>query len=407
MTTDLALLPTLKNRLRHAWIILHEAITAFLRNDGLRQASSLAYATTLALIPVLLLLTYALTVGIGSSKLAMQKTTEFVSGVIPHFGEVILKEVAVVAKHKKSAGFLNVFVLLWALTPLVGGLRSILNNIFKEHPKRPFWATKLMDLGMAALLVFGIALITGMEVLLTFLHRELAIPTPAILNFALPMAATILLLFSVYRAFSPKIGQRDLFVGAATTTFLWFLLKPSFALFLTYDHNFGMTFGSFKAIFVVIIWIYYSMAVLIFGAEVMAALHREETTLIRRLMKGKRSLSVIGGRRFVEEYPPDTVLFREGETGSEMFYVLDGAISIQRGGVEIAVIGKGGFFGEMSCLLGMTRSADAIAVEDCQCLLIHEHNLRSLMQEYPDIIRDMLVELAKRLKATNERKEHG
>jgi len=214
---------------------------------------------------------------------------------------------------------------------------------------------------------------------------------------------TILLLLGVYRAFSPRIRQRDLLAGALTTTFLWFLLKPSFTLFITFDSSYGVTFGSFKAIFVVIIWIYYSMAVLIFGAEIMAALHREETTLIRRMMEGKRSLAMLGRRRFVVQKAKGEAFFREGDPGSEMYYILRGSVSIRKGGQELANLQKGGFFGEMSYLLNTQRSADAIAIEDCDCLLIHEQNLRSLMREYPETIREMLVEMALRLRKTSGR----
>ena len=104
-----------------------------------------AFATMLALIPTLLLLTAVLGASIGSSRAAMQRITEFVGDVIPKFGDVILKEVGTLATHKKSAGSLNFLILFWAVTPLVANTRSIVNGIFRVTAQRAFWITKLFD----------------------------------------------------------------------------------------------------------------------------------------------------------------------------------------------------------------------------------------------------------------------
>ncbi len=397
------LAPQLRTRGRHAWMVVQEAFEAFIRNDGFRQASSLAYATTLALIPVLLLLSYALTLGIGSSQAALEKTQAFVSSVIPQFGDVLLKEVQTLAQHKRSAGLVNALVLLWALTPLVGGLRAAFNRIFKVEAQKPFWLRKLMDLGVACLCIIGITLVAGLEAFFAFLRHDMTFSLTWLLRHALPFAATTALLLGLYRVFAPRLRWRDLLSGALATTALWFLLKPTFTLFLTFDPNYGMTFGSFKALFIIIIWIYYAMAVLVLGAELMAALSREETLLIRRMMKGKRSLQKLGKRKFVMEIEAGSVIFSEGDPGGTMYHLLKGEVGIYKNHQELATLKKGAFFGEMSYLLGEPRSASAMAKEACEVLLIQEQNLTSLMREYPDTIREMLNEMARRLRATSNR----
>lgn len=395
--------PQLRARGRHAWIVLQESLGAFARNDGFRQASSLAYATTLALIPVLLLLSYALTLGIGSSQAALEKTHAFVSSIIPQFGDVLLREVQTLAQHKRSAGMVNALVLLWAMTPLVSGLRAAFNRIFKVEAQKPFWLSKLMDLGVACLFIIGITLVAGLDAFFGFLHPKIPLKLPWILRHALPFAATMALLLGLYRVFAPKLRWRDLLSGALATTALWFLLKPTFTLFLTFDPNYGVTFGSFKALFIIIIWIYYSMVVLMFGAEFMAALSREETLIIRRMIKGKRNLSKLGKHKFVITLPSGSVIFKEGDTGGTMYHLLKGEVGIYKKQHEIANLKIGAFFGEMSYLLGEPRSATAIAKDDCELLIIQENNLTSLMREYPDTIRDMLHEMARRLRETSNR----
>ncbi len=392
----------LQDGARHAWIVLLEAISGFRRNDDLRQASSLAFAAMLALIPAMLLLTYLLGMGIGSSRVAMQKVTEFVGDILPQFGDVILREVVHITQHTRSAGLLNVLALLWVMTPLVANTRAVLNAIFRITPRRPFWTTKALDLLMAVVFITGITAVAGMGLFFRYLKiLEIDLTPPVALGFTVPFATTVLLLLLMYGVFAPRTKLRNLLAGALTTAFLWFLLRPAFNLFLTYNPGYGLAFGSFKSLFVVVIWIYYSQAVFLFGAEVVAALHHQETLFIRRMMKGQGGLPLLRRKHLMAQVPVRGVFFDEGDLSGEMYHVLKGSVSLSKGDQELAVIGPGAFFGEMSFLLGLPRSATAIALEDCECLVIHEGNIDTLMREFPDLLRGMLVEMARRLRETS------
>ena len=389
---------------RRGWVILQDAAAAFNRNSDLRHASSLAFYCTLALIPAMLLLTFLLSVGIGSSQVAMQKTSEFIRQVIPRFGEVILQEVGNLASHPKAAGTLNLLVLTWSLTPLVSSLREIINGMFKLRQRRPLLAGKAKDLAMGMAFITGLAALAGAGVLFKFLARlSGGIHPPVLLNYVLPFGLTVLLVWGVYFAFTPRARKTHLLAGALTTAALWFMLRPAFTLFLTHDPGYGFAFGSFKSIFIVVIWIYYSMAALLFGAEVVAAQHRSETVLIKRLMEGRGSAPFKGDTRLVLEAPAGWVFFQEGDPGEEMFFVLAGTVGIRREGRQIAQIGKGKTFGEMTFLLGRERSATALALEPCRCVIIHSHNFEALLLEFPEIVREMLVEMALRLSEENVR----
>ncbi len=392
------------NGLRHAWIVMLEASGAFRRNEDFRQASSLAFAAMLALLPTVLLLTYFLGIGVGSSRLAMQKVTEFVGDIIPQYGDVILREVKNLAQHKRSAGLLNLMALFWAITPLVAYTRSILNGIFRVVPNRSFWSTKALDFAMAMVFITGVSAAAGSSVVFRYL-KLLAIdltPPPG-LRFTVPFLATVLLLVLMYGVFTPRTQKRYLLAGALTTAVLWFLLRPAFSLFLTYNPGYGVAFGSLKSIFVILIWIYYSQAAFLYGAEVVATLHRQEAILIQRLMQGQRGLPMLGRRHLLVRVPAGNVFFREGDTSGEMYHLLSGSVSLRQGPRELAALGPGQFFGEMSFLLGLPRSASAVAAEDCECLVIHEKNIDTLTREFPNLVRDLLTEMARRLKDTGDR----
>ena len=89
-----------------------------------------------------------------------------------------------------------------------------------------------------------------------------------------------------------------------------------------------------------------------------------------RLAEGCQELLFGSGERIV----------RQGVAGASMFVVLDGGarVSLEPSGQEVAVIAKGGFFGEMSMLTGEPRSATVTATGDAVLLEITAERFREL-----------------------------
>jgi len=69
----------LSNMVTHAarstWLVLTDAVRAFFENDGLTASSSLAFFSTIAMIPALFLLTYLNRFSEGISHLLIIKTS--------------------------------------------------------------------------------------------------------------------------------------------------------------------------------------------------------------------------------------------------------------------------------------------------------------------------------------------
>jgi membrane protein len=384
------------------WVIVAEAAASFSRNNNLRSASSMAFNTMLALVPALFLLTSGLAAAIGSSESALARTRELVGQVIPRFSEVVIAEVGRLAAFGTTLSLLNLVVLLWSITPLVASMRGAFATIFKAPAAHSFVARKVLDV---LIVLFLVTALSGIAALGVVLHVFAQIGKVSVLSRLVASAAAIvfvvLLVLVPYAVFIPKVRARHLLAGAVTTASLWFLLRPAFSLFLTYNPGFGLAFGSFKSLFIVIIWIYYSQAVFLFGAEITAALSRKDSILIRRLMEGRRIIPAVGRSQFVTSFEQGSSIFLDGEAGREMYFVLRGSVSIRREGREIAVIPAGKHFGEMSFLLGRPRTAAAVAREDCELVVIDNRNIEVLMREFPGYIRDMLTEMARRLAETN------
>jgi hypothetical protein len=224
----------------------------------------------------------------------------------------------------------------------------------------------------------------------------------------LPFGLTVVVLSFVYSVFAPvRLTRAEALAAAGVAALLSAAMRPAFGLVLHYNPNFGYAFGSLKAIFLLIVWVYYTFAVLLFGAEVAANTRRREALVVRRYLLAGGALPAERSTlldRYVRRLDAGAWLFREGEAGHELFMVLQGSLRLSRGGQALTVARPGDYFGEMSMLLDAPRSAGAEALEpDTQVMAVSESNFDLLLRENPALVRRMLKDMAERLSVANTR----
>jgi len=107
----------------------------------------------------------------------------------------------------------------------------------------------------------------------------------------------------------------------------------------------------------------------------------------------------------VRSFAVGDVLFEEGETGEELFIVIEGLVSIQKAGLDLAQLGPGGHFGEMSIMDKGRRSARVVTQEPTKAIVVGRRPLFALMRRDKDIAVKLLwcfvQVLNQRLRATN------
>ncbi len=104
-------------------------------------------------------------------------------------------------------------------------------------------------------------------------------------------------------------------------------------------------------------------------------------------------------------FPQGSILFREGDLGTEMFVIHQGRVEIfqKEGGGErsLAVLEPGDFFGEISLLDDLPRSASARASTDVIVIEVRRSTFVDLLRRHPEIAVRMLRKLTRRLRQTD------
>lgn len=101
------------------------------------------------------------------------------------------------------------------------------------------------------------------------------------------------------------------------------------------------------------------------------------------------------------QYPKDTMIFSEAQSGSDMFIIQRGEVSITKvvngNEVTLAVLKKGDMFGEMALIENKPRSANALAHSDCTLMVINRSNFNQMVATQPQLVAKLTTTLADRL----------
>ena len=394
-----------RQRYRTPLFIVQETLNAFQRHHGFGISASLAFYALFALIPMALLMFFLLSHLVISSNYAIVQLAILTSNLVPEFSQRIMVEVYNISRHKAVWGAFGLFALFWAVTPLAGALRASFQTIsaIVEIPSflRRAATDSISVIGILILLFLFTFSGIMLEKLVTFLRPEFV--SARLLNNLSSVALSTLMLAIFYRIFFPvPVKLRHILIGSLLTATLWVAMRPAFELFLFFKQSYGTIFGGMKNMFIAIGWLYYSFAVFLLGTELIATLRKKDVLLLKDLFRGnphKTGYMDTLMQRFGRDYWRDDYVFREGDKGSEMYYLKSGSVDILLGDVLIRQLKPGEYFGEMALLTDATRSMNALVTSNhAEILSISSENIETLLIEEPRIAMSFLREMALRLR---------
>lgn len=111
----------------------------------------------------------------------------------------------------------------------------------------------------------------------------------------------------------------------------------------------------------------------------------------------KRKAMVSQGKEL--SYKAGDTIVDEGTMGVGFYLVLDGKAEVRKGGRVIATLGSGNFFGEMSLIDELPRTADVVAIAPTKCWALTSWAFAGIVKTHPEIALGMLKEVVRRLRA--------
>lgn len=217
--------------------------------------------------------------GIFADPVVMRDYLDQIHGVIPDaaFGLIEAQLDSLLAASGRALGWttaLSVAIALYsvrsAVAALVGGL-----NVMHQRDHRPgllrlLWSV-VLTVAVVALVLAALAVVVMVPLVLNFLHLG---DKGAIILVYLPWAvmfAVLLIVLGLFYRWGPNSESRLhrqswLSPGAFVAALLWVAASIAFSVYLAYFGVYNRVYGSIGAVIALLMWLYISAYVTLFGA---------------------------------------------------------------------------------------------------------------------------------------------
>lgn len=106
------------------------------------------------------------------------------------------------------------------------------------------------------------------------------------------------------------------------------------------------------------------------------------------------------------DLPAGRVLMRQGESGAELFAMIEGSADVERDGHALPPCGPGAVLGEIALIDGGPRTATVTLREASRLLVLSRRDFQSLMDEFPGVRMQILETLAHRVRSLEDSGVH-
>jgi membrane protein len=261
--------------------ILRTAFSEWSRDKCPQLGAALAYYTVFSLAPLVLVLLSIFGLIYGGSDQAREKIIEQLRYFVDANGLKVIQDIANNAAQPKAgivATALGILVALFGASGVFGQLQDALNTIWgiKSRPSQGIWTflrARFLSFAMVGGVCFLLLVSLTGETLLKGLHAYLQSLLPGghylgLAIFYVFDVAIIILVFAMLFRFLPeaKIAWHDVWTGAALTAILFLIGKFLLSAYLSSGAA-GSAYGAASSLITLLVWIFYSAQILLFGAE--------------------------------------------------------------------------------------------------------------------------------------------
>ena len=271
-------------QLRTLFCVVKQAAVAWNENHAPTMGAALAYYTVFSLAPVLLIAISIASLIVGEDAARSGIVTEIRKTLGPATADAL----AALLTHSYETGGSVAVTVVGLLALLIGAsgvfvqLQEALNTVWKAETPRPKGG-ELLNFIRNRLLSFAAVLGTGFLLLVSLIVNSLlaafsswltsgALPGGVWLWHGLSLAVTftfIALQFALIFKVLPDVpvAWRDVWIGAVVTAALFTLGQYLIGLYLG-QSSVASAYGAAGSLVVILVWVYYSAQILLFGAEI-------------------------------------------------------------------------------------------------------------------------------------------
>ena len=273
--------PRRKSYLARVTDLFKSAAKEWIRDRCPQLGAALAYYTVFSLAPLVIVLLGVFGLIYGSNEGAREKILEQLRYYLDPNGMRVIQDIATSAAHPTAsvlATAIGALVALFGASCIFGQLQDALNTIWSIRPKpsrgfSSFVRARLLSFAMVGCICFLLLLSFVVGGSLHALHDYLQANIPGghylgLTVFYVFDSGIITLLFATLYYYLPdaRMSWRDVLTGAALTAVLFVVSKFLLGLYLGSGAA-GSAYGAASSLVTLLLWIFYSAQIFLFGAE--------------------------------------------------------------------------------------------------------------------------------------------
>ena len=256
-------------------------------DDVFGDAAKLAYYFLLALFPLLIFLTSAIGLVIGSGTGIRHALFNYLSQVMPSSAFQLIDNTVWEVTNASGAGKLSFGLLaaLWAAASGVGAMMRSLDTAYEVEESRPWWKQRLVALGLtlalSVLIIGAVVVILGGSKIADYLGTRYGFSDTLVITWKLlqwPIAfAFMLLAFALVYFLAPDFRKQHwkwITPGSVVGVAAWLLVSFAFKGYLHFFDSYSKTYGSLGAVIVLMLWLYLTGAAVLIGGQVNAEIEK-------------------------------------------------------------------------------------------------------------------------------------
>ncbi|MGB7340462.1 MAG: YihY/virulence factor BrkB family protein [Phototrophicaceae bacterium] len=266
------------------WQLIRKTFQQWQKDNVSLIAAALSYYTVFALAPLLVIVIVVAGTFLGQSSVETQ--------IINEFGDLLGAETAdlitTMIQSLQNSGngviptLISISLLLFGATNLFFQLETALNRIWHIEPKTSdgslqevlkFVQKRVLSfgfvLGLGILLIISLVMNSFLSAFVRLISAEIAwIGLPLQLVNILVSMTVLTLIFAMIYKYLPdtKINWQDVWVGAIVTSLLFIMGQLAIGAYLGRS-TITSTYGAAGSLAALLVWVYYSMQILLIGAE--------------------------------------------------------------------------------------------------------------------------------------------
>ena len=273
---------------------IQDLILRVQRVDISALGAQLAYFFLLSFFPLIIFLVTLL----PFLNLQVEQIYSFLASIMPNEIYTMIEGTLKDVLTNRNGGLLSIGILgtVWSASKGINALINALNKAYETESKSGVKDRALsLVFTLALVVVVLVALVLPIfgQQIITFVTSFIDIKMSfvnliSILSWVMPPLLIFIVLIGLYWVVpntNPRLKLRSVWLGAMFATGAWMILTYGFSFYVDNFGNFSATYGSIGGVIMLMLWLYFTGMILIFGGVLNATMQKR--SLAKRVRKGE------------------------------------------------------------------------------------------------------------------------